>query len=78
MAQSSKIYQITTNPGIKRDGTQLDGNFYSDGQWVRFQRGRPRKIGGYRQMNSSITGLVYGCDVATQNNILYVHSFALS
>jgi hypothetical protein len=35
-------------PGIKRDGTKFEGEYYVDGQWVRWQRGLPRKIGGYQ------------------------------
>ena len=35
---------LKSQPGIKRDGTKFEGDFYVDGQWVRFQRGRPRKI----------------------------------
>jgi len=45
---TDKVYAISTQPGIQRDGTVFDKNFYTDGAWVRFQRGRPRKIGGYR------------------------------
>ena len=42
--------------GIQRDGTVLDNKYYNDGQWVRFQRGRPRKVGGYRQMTNLLHG----------------------
>ncbi len=45
--------------GIKRDGTKYDGDFYIDGQWVRFQRGLPRKIGGYRSINKYFSGLKF-------------------
>lgn len=38
---------IRSKPGIKRDGTQFDGDYYTDAEWCRFQRGLPRKIGGY-------------------------------
>jgi hypothetical protein len=41
-------YIIKSLPGIKRDGTRFENGFYVDGQWVRFQRGLPRKMGGYR------------------------------
>lgn len=44
------VYPIQTQAGIKRDGTSLDGNFYSDGQWCRFRNGRPKKMGGYREL----------------------------
>ena len=41
---AEKIVQIKSLPGIKRDGTKFEGDQYVDGQWVRFQRGLPRKI----------------------------------
>lgn len=37
---------ILPEPGIQRDGTQFDSRQCIDGQWVRFYRGRPKKIGG--------------------------------
>ena len=51
---TKKVFALDTKPGIQRDGTTLDRDFYQDGEWVRFQRGRPRKIGGYREMTSQI------------------------
>jgi microcystin-dependent protein len=35
-------------------------NFYTDALWVRFQRGRPRKIGGYRAITSDANGYSRG------------------
>lgn len=55
-----KIFPITTQPGIKRDGSQFSGNYYTDGQWCRFQRGLPRKMGGYQQMTGNLTRIPYG------------------
>lgn len=60
-------------PGIKRDGTQLEGNFYIDGRWVRFQRGLPRKMGGYRRLTDQATGIVYTIDVHTSSGVTRVH-----
>lgn len=37
---------ILPAPGIQRDGTQFDSKQCIDGQWVRFYKGRPKKIGG--------------------------------
>ena len=57
MANEEKyVYQFSTKPGIQRDGTNLDANFFNDGQHVRFQRGRPKKMGGYKAIVSSLTG----------------------
>ena len=40
---TKKVFSLDTKPGIQRDGTVFDKQFYNDGRWVRFQRGRPRK-----------------------------------
>ena len=53
---TAKVFAIDTKPGIQRDGTVFDAEGYSDGRWVRFQRGRPRKIGGYRLISEQLTG----------------------
>lgn len=52
----SDIFQIASRPGVKRDGTSFDSDYYQDGQWMRFQRGRPRKIGGFRAITDQLTG----------------------
>jgi len=48
-----KIYPLNFPPGIQRDGTKLAARTWSDGQWIRFQRGLPQKMGGYVQIGSS-------------------------
>lgn len=53
---TKKVYALDTKPGIQRDGTVFDRPYYTEGQWVRFQRGRPRKIGGYRAISEKIEG----------------------
>lgn len=65
-------------PGIKRDGTKYDGDFYIDGQWVRFQRGLPRKIGGYRSINKYLTEISRGFNSFTQQSVQYCHSAGAS
>lgn len=52
------VYTISPQPGIKRDGTLLEGENCSDGEWVRFQRGKPKKMGGYRRITDALTGPV--------------------
>ncbi len=42
------IRPLAFAPGIDRDGTNFSRVAYSDGEWVRFYRDRPRKIGGYQ------------------------------
>lgn len=48
-----KIYPITSLPGISREGTDFYGQYYIDGDWVRFYRGKPRKMGGYLSLNTT-------------------------
>jgi hypothetical protein len=64
---------IASDPGIKRDGTQFEGKNYIDGLWCRFNRGLPRKMGGYRGITSTLTELVYGLSSYSQNGVQYVH-----
>ena len=52
----AKVFTLDTKAGIQRDGTVFDMNFYTNGLWVRFQRSRPRKIGGYRVISDQLTG----------------------
>ncbi len=60
----AQFYPIVSQPGIKRDGTAYAGNYYIDGQWVRFQRGLPRKIGGFIQMFTGLVNIVRDMFVA--------------
>lgn len=64
---------IRSQPGIKRDGTRFDSQYYSDGQWCRFQRGLPRKIGGYRRINNDVRGIVRQFYTQAQGGIVYTH-----
>lgn len=59
--------------GIKRDGTEFEGDYYTDGQWVRFQRGLPRKIGGYQGVTSTLPEKVYGMSSYSANGTQYIH-----
>lgn len=76
---ADEIVRIASSPGIKRDGTKFEGDVYVDGQWVRFQRGLPRKIGGYRSINKYLQGLARTLYAYTKNQLTYVHagSYAL-
>ena len=64
-----KVFALDTKPGIQRDGTTLDRDYYMDGEWVRFQRGRPRKVGGYREMTNQIKGLSRGIYVESEDGL---------
>jgi hypothetical protein len=70
---AENIIQIKSLPGIKRDGTRFEGDNYVDGQWARFQRGLPRKMGGYRAINKYLTDIVRNMLDYTQNGLTYVH-----
>jgi len=65
---------LRSQPGIKRDGTIFDGEYYIDGQWVRFQRGLPRKIGGYRSISKYLSEISRGFTSFTQQGLQYCHS----
>jgi hypothetical protein len=71
---TKKVFALDTKPGIQRDGTVFDKEFYNDGVWVRFQRGRPRKMLGYRQISNQLTGPSRGIWVNSQNNFASIYS----
>lgn len=71
---ADNIVRIASQPGIKRDGTKFEGDNYVDGRWVRFQRGLPRKMGGYRAINKYLQGLVRSLYIYTKNQLTYVHA----
>jgi hypothetical protein len=47
---------LRADPGIKKDGTQTQGNNWQDGKWTRFYQGLPRSIPGYRSMTEAYPG----------------------
>ena len=65
--------KIRSLPGIKRDGTRLEGDHYIDGQWCRFQRGLPRKMGGYLSISQNLPEKVYGIHSFSANARQYIH-----
>ena len=71
---TAKVFALDTQPGIQRDGTVFDKNFYNTGRWVRFQRARPRKILGFREIVGNLAGPSRGIYVNPQNNFNYVFS----
>lgn len=56
MAEALKIFPLRPSPGIKRDTTPTEGNFWDEGVWSRFYRGLPRSILGYRDMTDTYPG----------------------
>jgi len=69
---------ISSKAGIKRDGTIFEGDYYVDGQWCRFQRGLPRKMGGYRQISNGFSGASRGMYTYPFNGLLYTTSGSAS
>lgn len=68
-----KLFPITSQPGIKRDGTDFASRFYNDGQWCRFQRGLPRKMGGYKQLIDGLPNIVRGVYVVPKGPFFDVY-----
>jgi hypothetical protein len=71
---TKKVFALDTKPGIQRDGTVFDKEYYNDGRWVRFQRGRPRKMGGYREIVNDLAGPSRGMYLNPQQNFNNVFS----
>ena len=70
---TQKTVHIESLPGIKRDGTRFQGDFYVDGQWVRFQNKLPRKMRGYNKFTETLNGPARGMHSFLANNNLYTH-----
>jgi hypothetical protein len=76
---ANKVFALDTKPGIQRDGTLFDKEFYTDGRWVRFQKfggglARPRKMGGYREIVNDLAGPSRGIFVVVKNLYNNVYS----
>ena len=71
---TSKVVSMEIPAGIQRDGTAFDAPCYTDGAWVRFQRNRPRKIGGYHGIFLDATGVSRGMAMTSVNGFNYVVS----
>lgn len=66
------IYTLGVKPGIKRDGTTFESREFTDGTWTRFQRGVPKKMGGYRQMFRDPNGIARGMIVNAYNGLNFI------
>jgi hypothetical protein len=71
-SQYTQIYSLAIPAGIKRDGTIFQNDQYTDGVWCRFQRGDPKKIGGYRSIFNSLTGIYRGLISQPYNGVNYI------
>ena len=71
---TAKVAVLQVGAGIQRDGTLFAAPSYVDGQWVRFQYGRPRKMGGYNGAFLNASGISRGVILNSQNGITWVIS----
>lgn len=67
-------YPIQIQPGVQRDGTELDASTFTDARWCRFQRSRPRKMGGYKTVSQNLTAISRALHSQTQSGFAYIHS----
>jgi hypothetical protein len=70
---TEQVYNLAIAPGIQKDGTQFDSGTYVDGKWCRFQRGRPRKMGGYNGIFLNAPGITRGMIQQSRNGENYVY-----
>ena len=73
-SQYNQIYTLGLEAGIKRDGTKFESRECSDGTWCRFQRGVPKKMGGYQEIFSTFNGIPRGMVMNSYNGVNYVFS----
>lgn len=70
------LYAFKSLTGIRRDGTDLDTAYFSDGEWVRWYRGRTRKIGGYKAMSRHVNHPVRSVMLDSRNGVNSTHLFS--
>lgn len=71
---TANVISLNIPAGIQKDGTLFDAPMYVDGRWVRFQRGRPRKMGGYRSIFINAPSISRGMIMQSQTGLNYVYS----
>jgi len=71
---TAKVVALQVKPGIQRDGTLFNAPTFVDGQWVRFQNGLPRKMGGYKGIFQNASGISRGMTMSSTGGINYVVS----
>lgn len=64
---------MRSQSGVRKDGTELDSPFYAATVWTRFQRGKPRKIGGYARLSGQLNAPIHSVFVATRNGLNTAH-----
>ena len=74
--QAPEVFVLPVKAGVQRDGTSYDSDYYQDVQWVRFQRSRPKKMGGYRAVTGVVSGPVRSLIVDSRQGVNSVHTFS--
>lgn len=67
------LITISSAPGVQRDGTTLNGTAYAEAHWCRFYRGKPKKIGGYREIENTLPGVGRGIYLDTNDATSFAH-----
>lgn len=70
---STSPIPIRSAPGLQRDGTRFNAKAYVDALWCRWQRGLPRKMGGYISLTDTLPESVYGISSFSQGGTIYQH-----
>jgi hypothetical protein len=76
MAEIKKLFKIPSLPGVRRDGTTLDSDFFNEAQWCRWQRGRPKKMGGFARMTNQLRGPIRSTMVWSRESLNAVYAFS--
>ncbi len=56
---ASPVFILRVPAGIQRDGTPFSARQYIAGQWSRFYRGTPQKMGGYVELTKDSDGVSF-------------------
>ena len=66
-------FVLNFRPGIARDGTLFDSDQYADALWCRWRLGRPRKMGGFKQITDLLAGSPRRIHCFYQNGQVIAH-----
>jgi hypothetical protein len=69
-----QLMRIMSQPGVQRDGTVTAAQAYTDAQWCRWQRGLPRKMGGYKNTQAYLTAVSRALFSQAQSGYRYIYS----
>ena len=71
---TANVISLSIPAGVQQDGTLFDSPMFVEGRWMRFQRGRPRKIGGYKGIFLNAPGIARGMTMQSQDGLNYVYA----